>query len=68
MTIRTGSQVRFIAHGETGLIHTVAEMVGDDADLTDPRGRCLARVPIELLEPVTAVQPMSAIRAVDELQ
>jgi hypothetical protein len=66
-TIREGSRVRFIAHGETGLPYTVVTIEGDDCDLLDMRGRRLARVPIELLV-LAPAEKLGAIRAVDELR
>lgn len=74
--IRVGSRVTVKAHGETSLVHTVVEMVGDDCDLKDPRGRINPRVPIELLE-LADVQvddagylkePARCWREVDELE
>lgn len=66
--LREGSRVRFVAHGETGLIHTVVTREGDDCDLCDPRGRILPRVPLELLVLAPVEPKLSAIRAVDELR
>jgi hypothetical protein len=45
-----GDQVRFRAHGETGLPYELLEIVADECKLRDYRGRELMRVPVELLE------------------
>ena len=43
-------QVRFKAHGETGLPYELLEVVANECKLRDSRGRELTRVPVELLE------------------
>ena len=69
-----GSRVRFKAHGETGLVHTLVTREGDDCAVQDPRGRILFHVPIELLEaaqddtPIVLAVPGKAWRGVDELE
>jgi len=45
-----GDQVRFRAHGETGLPHKLLERSGDECTVQDERGRVLRNVPMELLE------------------
>ena len=45
-----GDQVRFKAHGETGLPHKLLERSGDECTIRDERGRVMRNVPVELLE------------------
>jgi hypothetical protein len=61
-----GSKVRFKAHGETGLLHTVVTREGDDCQLHDERNRALMSVPVELL--VEAGEPTRLWREPDELE
>lgn len=51
-----GDQVRFKAHGETGLLHKLLERSGDECTVQDGRGRVLQNVPIELLAIAPPVQ------------
>jgi hypothetical protein len=48
--VNQGDQVRFKAHGETGLLYELLEIVAGDCELRDRRGRVLRNVPVELLE------------------
>jgi hypothetical protein len=63
VTIAARSQVKFRAHGETGMTYTVAERSGDECTLMDYRARELHNVPAELL-----VEVGLPIRAADGMQ
>lgn len=62
--MKIGDPVRFKSHGETGMVHRVVVVRGDDVDLHSEHGRVLLNVPVELL---VSVDP-KAWREVDELE